>query len=290
MQNGIAFSVALVTRNRPESLARTLASLRAQSVQPSEVVVSDDSDKGADEIRNLCAQFDARYIEGPRRGLYANRNRAAAACHGTHVRTMDDDHEFPAGHFAACMQAVHRDPEAVWFIGEVVPDEQLPGDSPLCPGQLHPRGFSIAPEDNQKCWAISDGASIYPRALFERGIRFSEAFKFGAMYLEFGSLLHSLGYRMRFLDRTYIIHHLDLANRSFADSDMELSARLFAGLCHSFIYQPTFRNKTLCTLEIIRRTAFSGQRGLAVRQAALAAFTARRHEVDPLLQGARTSA
>ena len=38
-------SVALVTRNRAASLERTLQSLRSQSVEPWEVVVSDDSDE-----------------------------------------------------------------------------------------------------------------------------------------------------------------------------------------------------------------------------------------------------
>src|SRR4051812_33318686 len=103
-------SVALVTRNRPSSLARTLRSLRAQTVQPWQVVVSDDSDDApATEVRRICAEYGCEYLEGPRRGLYANRNRAAIACGGTHIRTMDDDHEFPSGHMEQCVAAVARD-------------------------------------------------------------------------------------------------------------------------------------------------------------------------------------
>ena len=44
MSAAIRLSVALLTRNRPESLRRCLASLRAQDCQPSEIIVSDDSD------------------------------------------------------------------------------------------------------------------------------------------------------------------------------------------------------------------------------------------------------
>src|SRR5829696_6359592 len=96
-------SIALVTRNRPDSLERTLQSLRAQSTQPHEVVVSDDSDeRHAVETRRVVEAHEATYLTGPRRGLYANRNAVASACSGTHVRTMDDDHEFPEGHFTAC--------------------------------------------------------------------------------------------------------------------------------------------------------------------------------------------
>src|SRR5256884_5562045 len=105
-------SVALVTRNRPESLERTLRSLRAQDVQPFEVVLSDDSDvEQARRCRELAARYKCRYVSGPQRGLYANRNFSALVCRGTHVRTMDDDHEFPDGHIRACIRAVESRPD-----------------------------------------------------------------------------------------------------------------------------------------------------------------------------------
>ena len=119
MKNEIRLSVALVTRNRPGSLRRCLESLRAQSVQPFEVVVSDDSSKEfADENRRIAAEFCCRHEEGPGRGLYANRNAAALRCAGTHMRTVDDDHTFPPDHFEQCRAAVEEDPCAVWTTGE----------------------------------------------------------------------------------------------------------------------------------------------------------------------------
>jgi glycosyltransferase involved in cell wall biosynthesis len=245
-------SVALVTRNRPDSLLRTLRSLIQQDMQPMEVIVSDDSDEGtADEVKKIVQGHGFRYLRGPRRGLYANRNHVALACSGTHIRTMDDDHEFPAHHFQSCVDALQKDPDSVWIIGEFLPDE-TPG-APLCPGQLHPRGFSTAPPDSNDSWAISDGASLYPIGIFQQGIRYAEYFKFGAAYLEFGSRLHYLGYRIRFLPSTYVIHHYEANSRSFMDSESDRSSRFFATICHSYIYQPTLRNKALCSLEIIRQ-------------------------------------
>src|SRR5205823_4465666 len=112
-------SVAVVTRNRPSSLERTLQSLRGQSVQPFEVIVSDDSDEEhVNRVREIIAAHSCHYVRGPRRGLYANRNHVAAACTGTHVRTMDDDHEFPSEHMSRCLSAITSDPTAVWIIGE----------------------------------------------------------------------------------------------------------------------------------------------------------------------------
>ena len=102
---------------------------------------------------------------------------------------------------------------------------------------------------SSRIWAISDGAAIYPRAIFTRGLRFYEGFLFGASYLEWGSRLHWLGYEIRHLDDTYVIHHYDPDTRSIKDVRGESAAALFAGLCHSFIYQPTLRNRLLTLVQ-----------------------------------------
>ena len=118
MSASIRLSIALVTRNRTASLCRCLASLRVQDAQPWEIVISDDSDAAPAEVnRAIAGEFEARYIPGPRRGLYANRNTAALACEGTHIRTMDDDHTFSPGHFEQCLAAVQSDPHSVWTTG-----------------------------------------------------------------------------------------------------------------------------------------------------------------------------
>lgn len=250
----LLLSVALVTRNRPDSLARALRSLRAQTVQPAEVVISDDSDKAnAQAVAKLAAEFGCRYTKGPGRGLYANRNWVALACTGTHIRTMDDDHEFPPGHLEQCVAAIARDPDSIWIIGEVYPDKPLVSQLPVvCPGQLHPRGYSVTPPDPQNTWAIADGATIYPAVLFHRGIRYADDFTFGAVYLELGSRLHRLGYRIRQLEGTYILHHLGPA-RSISDPLQIEAARFFAMLCHSFLYQRTVRNRGLTVGEQLKQ-------------------------------------
>lgn len=258
MDERVQLSIALVTRNRPESLHRTLMSLRAQSDQPLEVVVSDDSSGHvAREVERLAEDFRCRYIQGPQRGLYANRNHAALACRGSHIRTMDDDHELPPGHVERCYEALHADARAVWIIGEWRADEARRDIPPRCPGQLNASGFSEAPqEDSDRMWAIADGSSIFPRSVFDAGHRYVEAYPFGASYLEWGARLAWLGFRIRFLSSTYVVHHFDPSRRSFSDRKMEISSRLFAAFCYSFIYQPSVSNvgKTLshCSLAVWR--------------------------------------
>jgi len=254
MRAEIKISVALVTRNRPESLDRCLKSLRKQSVQPFEVIVSDDSDSNLALATELVARkWHCKYIRGLCQGLYVNRNHVVLTCSGTHVRTMDDDHEFPENHFEKCISSVQSDPSSVWIIGEYSPNQKVLDKPHPCPGQLHPRGFSVTPKDTQNCWAISDGASIYPIEMFKRGIKYTDSFKFGYAYLELGSRLHWLGYRVRHLDSTFVIHHFDVNNRSFMIKSVDLSSKFFAMLCHSFIYQTSVKNKFFSIMEICKK-------------------------------------
>jgi glycosyltransferase involved in cell wall biosynthesis len=273
----IQISVALVTRNRPESLERTLKSLRAQSVQPYEVIVSDDSgDEHRVAVERVTAQYGCRTIRGPQRGLYANRNHVALACRGTHIRTMDDDHEFIPDHFACCLATVETDPDSIWISSENPEDY----GGIVCPGQLHPRGFSTLPPDGQNSWAFADGASIYPRAIFDSGLRYAEEFRFGAAYLEFGSRLHYLGYRIRHIPKTYIIHHFEAATRSYQSREIDLAARYFAMLCHSFLYQPSLANRTLTCLEVVKQTLLYRTLSLRALRAGMAGYRRQRSRIS----------
>src|SRR5579871_1566845 len=266
-------SVALVTRNRPESLERTLTSLRAQSAQPFEVIVSDDSDaEFVPRIMAIAEKFQCTYRPGPKRGLYANRNSVALACSGSHVRTMDDDHTFPDGHWEACAQAVVEAPDTVWTISEYVPTRRPEDGPPNEPGQLHPRGFSVAPADPEEYWGISDGASIYPKSIFEAGHLYAEYFIFGAAYLEFGSRLKWLGYTLRNLRTTYVDHNYHESARSVMNAEVDLSSRVFAMLCHSFRYQRSIKNASLTSLQIAWEIIRGGTRGARCVRRGMRAF------------------
>jgi glycosyltransferase involved in cell wall biosynthesis len=254
-------SVAVATRNRPDSVDRLLSSLRAQEPQPYEVIVGDDStDQFAPAVRRIVERHRYSYSRAPQRGLFANRNATAQLCTGTHIRTMDDDHEFPQGHWARCEEVVREDSESVWIIGETVPTEGLL-DPDRPPGELHPRGFALPPRDPDDTWAISDGASIYPASIFRSGIRFSEAFRFGLGFQEFGSRLHWLGYRIRYLRGTYVIHHMEPTHLG-RDLAEDLAAKAFATISFSYRHQPTLWNKARTSAELVREAAKLGRPGI----------------------------
>lgn len=232
-----SISVALVTRNRPESLARALRSWRRQSVQPFEIVISDDSDEQMrPEIQRIASDFSARWIKGPRRGLYANRNHVASHCRGTHVLSADDDHEHPIDFLGKCHAALEEDPNSVWCIGEVIYWEPVPVGWAI-PGELHLNGIPCVPRDRANSSAWSDGATICPKRVFDSGLCFSEAFRFGASYLEFGCLLHAAGQRIRELESTAVIHHSLDAARSYDIPVEECASTYFAVLMLGCVYK-----------------------------------------------------
>jgi glycosyltransferase involved in cell wall biosynthesis len=235
MNPDLRLSVALVTRNRPGSLRRCLESLRAQSSQPFEVVVSDDSlPDFAEETGRISGEFGCRYSQGPKRGLYANRNAAALQCTGTHLRTMDDDHTFPPGHFAQCLAAVRDDPRAVWTTGEsCFVDGSLYGRFDTAP-QLNPAGVGGPVHDPDDNWAVADGSTIYPLEIFTRGLRMVESLGFGSYYLEFGAYLYRHGYRSRCIPGALVDHHAD--NATIQRQSVE--SYLYASLCHNLYFKP----------------------------------------------------
>jgi glycosyltransferase involved in cell wall biosynthesis len=230
---GVRLSVALVTCNRPDSLERGLASLRSQSVQPFEVIVSDDS--GSDHlerVRTLAAEYGGTYCAGPRRGLYPNRNFAAEQCQGTHIRTMDDDHTLPSDHFARCFEAVKSDPDAIWTTGEI---GYLCGERSRVAesaDQLGPSGVGEAIEDTCNNWGIADGSTTYPRTVFDRGFRMVEDFCFGSSYLEFGAYLYKNGWKCRCVPGALVEHH------AISLRQPDPASIVFASVCFNAYFRP----------------------------------------------------
>lgn len=235
----IQLSVALVTRNRAESLDRCLNSLRSQSIQPFEVVVSDDSDPElAPKTEAVAKYWNCRYIIGLRRGLYANRNYTALACQGTHIRTMDDDHILPEGHLEQCMKAVCSDPRSIWTTGEIgFINGEYCGTSPTAT-QLYPSGVAGEVTDVDDNWAIADGATIYPREIFDRGHRMVEWFPFGSSYLEFGAYLYYHGFRSRCVLGALIKHYADETTVKRQDNISVIESQLYASLCFNLFFKP----------------------------------------------------
>ena len=238
----IRLSIALVTRNRPESLDRCLASIRAQNVQPFEVVISDDSNLDrAHETKDVANRWDCRYVAGPRRGLYANRNHVALACEGTHIRTVDDDHLFPANHLELCLEAVRSDPQSIWTTGELTFTGDKYDTAPFA-GQLTVDGLAGAVKDINDNWAIADGSTIYPREVFAQGHRMVEWFGYGSSYLEFGAYLYRHDFKSRCIPNALVEHHPteDSSLLTRSNTKKVIESRIYACICYNVYFRPNW--------------------------------------------------
>lgn len=268
-------SVALVTRNRPEILRRCLESWRAQTRQPDELVISDDSDPVHTEAtRALAQEFGARHVQGPRRGLYANRNCAAAACTGTHVLTADDDHTHPRDYVESVMRQVESDPKRVWIFGEKYPDR--PDEALLCPAELGDGGAGVAPADPDRCAAIADGSTVYPACVFAQGTVYDETYPFGHLWYLLGWQLRLAGWRISFSPSTHVWHHIEstaerASHREFLRRQME--ANLYVFLVYAVRLRPSprriaraflmlstavFREETIVGYDVSARVGIGG--------------------------------
>jgi glycosyltransferase involved in cell wall biosynthesis len=237
----ITLSIALVTRNRPESLELCLESVRAQSVQPSEIVVSDDSDDDQMALtRQVAEKFGCRHARGPRRGLYANRNHAAVQCHSSHIRTMDDDHRLPPDHLELCLRSIEEDPEAFWSTGEDGTVQGVFAGSSATALALGRGGVGYPPKNPDDTWAYADGSTIYPRSVVDRGLRMVEELGYGSWYLEYGAYLYAHGYRGRCVPGARVEHHAEARMSLGHDlAEQDLQSRLYASLVFSIYFRPS---------------------------------------------------
>jgi GT2 family glycosyltransferase len=229
-------SIALVTRNRPQWLERSLASWNAQSIQPFEIIVSDDSEHSShSENQEIAQRYGARWVIGPHRGLYANRNHAFRQAAGTHIMSADDDHTHPPGFVAVVFNAIESDPEAIWTVTERSPAHP---DAPLPePGEIRSNGTIGPPEDPDHSAAIACGSTSYPRNVFDSALYYDETYPFGGMWYLWGHQLRKAGFRIRYCPKTFVWHHTESSRSRQNDIEWlksQLECNLYVQASHAF--------------------------------------------------------
>lgn len=84
-------SVALITLNEEENLARTLLSVQfAPPFRPEIIIVDSGS---TDQTVSIARSFGARVFPEPWKGFSAQKNSAIAKCNGTWILSLDADEE-----------------------------------------------------------------------------------------------------------------------------------------------------------------------------------------------------
>jgi len=126
-------SVVICTRDRPDDIARCLASLRYQTRVPDEVVVVDNASRDQ-RTREAVLAAGATYLREDREGLDFARNTGVAAATGDLIIFTDDDVLLDP-HWLERMTAAFDDPAIGAVTGLVLPAE-LASDA-----QFHFEGY-----------------------------------------------------------------------------------------------------------------------------------------------------
>src|SRR3954447_5801827 len=84
-------SVVIATRNRPEMLARCLASVRGSMCSSDELIVVDSASTEPAEVERVALEAGARFFRAIRPGSALARNLGAAHARGSFLVFTDDD-------------------------------------------------------------------------------------------------------------------------------------------------------------------------------------------------------
>lgn len=149
--NEIDVSVLICTRNRADSLARTLRTISAMTVPDGvtwEVVVVDNgsSDHTAAVLLEFAGVLPLRPVTAPEPGVSHARNCAVAAARGRYLVWTDDDVLVPPEWLATYIAAFRSWPEAAVFGGPIRPALEQPA-TPWFRASLDVLRFVVAARD-----------------------------------------------------------------------------------------------------------------------------------------------
>lgn len=112
-------SVVVPTRDRPERLARCLASVRAALRDGDELVVVDSASVGRDEVARVATTYADRLLRVERPGVDRARNAGWRAARHPLVLFTDDDVVVDPGWAEAFAAALERHGDAAFITGRI---------------------------------------------------------------------------------------------------------------------------------------------------------------------------
>lgn len=270
-----AFAVCVTTMNRTETLAACLDSLSRCVPAAACIVVSDDSPELAMRAANaaVVAQHPgAIWLEGPRRGVCANRNNAVRHClaHAPqceYVSFVDDDVQIAADFFAVAQAHLAALPperrHKVMLTGSSSSGEEHPECHPL---RLSFAGYFTAADEPQ---CVNIHAAVFPLALFERN-GWDENIFFGIEDAELSLRALKNGYSIELLPTLRTRDTLpgggviECAPRRYGMSRYQLyceAARLYVGVKRYRVIDPSLpKYLVFITLYFVHLTLYLAKR------------------------------
>ena len=209
----IAFSVCIATRNRPDDLRRAIGSVLSSRFPAHQLIVSDDStdSRTRDMVLSSCPQVT--FMEGPRRGLSANRNNALLGADGTHVLFIDDDVVLEPDFLDKMATRIgtlpHRD-------RVIVTGTELSNGEHVFPHDMGFLGFQEKGHaEAAKNYSIVINATIFPSQIFSK-MQFDSNLVYGYDDIDFAArAVYLHGYQVHLYSEAMNQHFSSPINREF---------------------------------------------------------------------------
>jgi glycosyltransferase involved in cell wall biosynthesis len=198
-------SLCICTMNRPEELRTALQSILEGSVQPHEIIVSDDGDGTAAAV---AAEFPGVvYQQGPRLGLAANRNACIELATGDLIAFIDDDVKV-SGEFVAVASSYSE--QFAVYTGWELNHSSQPARK-VTPHNASFLGFQREdPAGDYRSIVIN--ATVFPAELFKKAL-FDAKIRYGYEEIDIARHAVRLGFIIRYDDALHVEHFPAASNR-----------------------------------------------------------------------------
>ncbi|HEY1775372.1 MAG TPA: glycosyltransferase [Solirubrobacteraceae bacterium] len=219
-------AIGICTRDRPDELADTLASIARSSVPVSHVVVSDDGI--GERAAHVCtaAPIDVDYLRGPRRGLAPNRNHLLNVVDEDFVVFIDDDCLLGVSFLEAAMDCMERAEHSNGRGRVIVTGTETNRGNLVRAAAQTFLGFQARPYDPEETMtSIVINATLFPRSLFAEHT-FDEQIRYGYEEVDLASRAVRTGYTITQCDQAINDHRPSELSRHDYESVM-VASRLF---------------------------------------------------------------
>jgi GT2 family glycosyltransferase len=202
------FGICITTRNRVQELQECLQAIECLTVKPDVIVVSDDSIESdiQSSNRQIVLQHGGIYLQGPLKGVCANRNNALRKCLKNqdldYISFVDDDVCLEQGFIENATRYYEKLSENDRTSTILTGITQSQDDRSVGMSRLTFRGY-FTPADSPE--VVNIHAAVFPVSLFEN-VMWDENIFFGYEDAELCLRASRKGFQIVYVDSLIALH------------------------------------------------------------------------------------
>ncbi|OME93891.1 MULTISPECIES: glycosyltransferase family 2 protein [Paenibacillus] len=202
----LTLSIGIITRNRYHDLIRCVTSIENSidhcitnggGLSIGELVISNDGS----EITVKDIRYTWKVIEGPKKGIGANRNNIIDNINGEYILITDDDMEFPVDFIKKSLEKLLTVNRNIVLTGRLKDTKGY-----IIPTEPDFWGYRRIPIDiSQQPRGFSDPVTWFPVNCFSK-CRFDDSVTYGPTEMDFSYQLRFNGYEITYMPELWAIH------------------------------------------------------------------------------------